>query len=145
MTQIKEMPQESFETSGKTRPLWRVKGIRGATTVERDDPSLIIQATQELIREILKRNGITKDVIISAIFTATPDLKSEFPAKAVRNMGWSDIPMLCTTEMDVVGGITRCIRVLLHVECSDENRRSRKIRHVYLEGAVELRPDLVTS
>ena len=116
----------------------RVRGIRGATIVVRDDPALIQNATQELLTALLRRNSISVSAIVSAIFTVTPDLVSEFPARAARELGWTDVPMLCCTEIPVTGAMTRAIRVLLHAEVPT----NVTVRHVYLNGAEELRPDL---
>ena len=118
----------------------RARAIRGATTVESDTPEQIRRATRELLETIVDRNGITSADVISAIFTVTHDLTSDFPAHAARELGWLDVPLLCTLEIPVPGSLTRCIRVLLHVE-SDVPRSG--IRHVYLHGARTLRPDLV--
>ena len=117
----------------------RARAIRGATTVESDAPEQIRRATRELLETIVDRNRITSADVISAIFTVTHDLTSEFPAHAARELGWLDVPLLCTLEIPVPGSLARCIRVLLHVE-SDVPRTG--IRHVYLHGARTLRPDL---
>lgn len=117
---------------------WRMRGVRGATTVEADEPPLVLAATTELLREIVSRNAVDPDRLVSAIFTTTPDLASTYPARAARDLGWHDVPLLCMTEIDVPGGIARCIRVLVHAEL----RTSRSaVRHVYLRGARALRPD----
>ena len=117
-----------------------MRAIRGATTVETDRPDAIREATREMLLEMLLRNDLAATDIISAIFTVTPDLKSEFPAIAARELGWGDIALLCTTEIPVPRALARCIRVLMHVE----TERSRDaIRHVYLRGAASLRPDLM--
>jgi chorismate mutase len=117
----------------------RARAIRGATTVESDTPEQIRRATRELLETIVDRNGITSADVISAIFTVTHDLTSEFPAHAARELGWLEVPLLCTLEIPVPGSLARCIRVLLHVE-SDVPRTG--IRHVYLHEARTLRPDL---
>ncbi len=117
----------------------RLRGVRGATTVAYDDASLIFNATQELLRDILERNNATKDDIVSALFTTTPDLRSDFPARAARELGWADVPMLCSVEMDVVNALPLCIRVLLHIELAGDRGQ---VRHVYSNKAEELRPDL---
>ena len=117
----------------------RARAIRGATTVESDTPEQIRRATRELLETIVDRNGITSADVISAIFTVTHDCTSEFPAHAARELGWLDVPLLCTLEIPVPGSLARCIRVLLHVE-SDVPRTG--IRHVYLHDARALRPDL---
>jgi len=120
----------------------RTRAIRGATTVERDDPALIGEAVQELLATILVENAIALDAIVSAMFTATPDLRSVFPASGARQMGWTDIPMMCATEIDVEGAQPRCLRVMLHVERALD---APPVTHVYLREAVALRPDLCRS
>jgi chorismate mutase len=117
----------------------RVCGIRGATTVERDQRELILDATERLLREIVSRNGFVPEDIASALFTVTPDLVSEFPAAAARRMGWTLVPLLNFTEIGVPGRLERCIRVLVHINTALPQDR---IQHVYLEGATVLRPDL---
>jgi chorismate mutase len=119
--------------------MMRLRAIRGAITVERDAPELVYAATRELLSEIIARNGVDLDHIISVIFTVTPDLTSAFPAMAARSMGWLDVPLLCTMEIPVPGAMPHCIRVLLHVE-SDRQRSA--IQHVYLGDAQSLRPDI---
>jgi chorismate mutase len=119
--------------------MMRLRAIRGAITVERDAPELVYAATRELLSEIIARNGVDLDHIISVIFTVTPDLTSAFPAMAARSMGWLDVPLLCTMEIPVPGAMAHCIRVLLHVE-SDRQRSA--IQHVYLGAAQSLRPDI---
>ena len=119
--------------------MMRLRAIRGAITVERDAPELVYAATRELLSEIIARNGVDLDHIISVIFTVTPDLTSAFPAMAARSMGWLDVPLLCTMEIPVPGAMAHCIRVLLHVE-SDRQRSA--IQHVYLGDAQSLRPDI---
>ncbi len=117
----------------------QLRAIRGAVTVDHDEPEAIYRATRDLLSTIVSRNAIEADDIISVIFTVTPDLTSAFPALAARQMGWLDVPLLCTMEIPVPGALGRCIRVLLHVESS----RSRAgIEHVYLGAAEVLRPDL---
>jgi chorismate mutase len=120
----------------------RARAIRGATTVESDSPDQIRRATRELLETIVARNGITSADVISAIFTVTHDLTSEFPAHAARELGWLDVPLLCTLEIPVPGSLARCIRVLLHVESGAPRT---DIRHVYLHDARTLRPDLATE
>lgn len=119
----------------------RVRAVRGATTVTHDEPALIREATRELLDAMATRNALEPADIISIIFTVTADLTSEFPARAARELGWVDIPLLCTMEMPVGGALPRCIRVLLHAECA---RAKGEIVHVYLRDARTLRPDLDT-
>lgn len=116
-----------------------VRGIRGATAVERDAAEAIVEATRVLLEAILEANGLAPTDVISAVFTTTPDLQSEFPARAARALGWHGVPLLGATEMAVPSGLPRCIRVLLHVE-SDRPRDA--IKHIYLREAAALRPDL---
>ena len=117
----------------------RMRAIRGATTVACDDPGLVADAVCEMLTAIMSENGIETDEIVSAWFTTTPDLRSVFPAAAARSMGWTDIPMMCASEIDVAGAQPRCIRVMLHVERAVG---AAPVRHVYLREAVALRPDL---
>src|SRR5690242_16802205 len=107
----------------------RVRAIRGATTVARDDAELIRTATRELLEQIIARNALESSDVISVIFTVTADLTSEFPAHAARALGWLDVPLLCTMEIPVPGALPRCIRVLLHIET---DRVRDEIGHVYL-------------
>jgi chorismate mutase len=116
-----------------------VRGIRGAITVQRDEPGQILDATERLIRAIVERNRLQSEDVASALFTVTPDLHSEFPAAATRRMGWTLVPLLNFTEIGVPGRLERCIRVLIHV---NTEVGQDEIEHVYLEGALTLRPDL---
>jgi chorismate mutase len=120
-----------------------IRGIRGATTVTADQPDLILQATRELLEEILEENkGMLPEDVASAIFTVTDDLASTFPAQAAREMGWSLVPMLCAREIPVPNSLSRVIRVLVHW---NTNVSQSEITHVYLRDAVRLRPDLVAA
>lgn len=114
-----------------------VRAIRGAIDVERDDPLEITKRTQLLLKEIMAENKLTTDNIISVFFSATSDLSSLYPAQAAREMGWTEVPMMCLQEMDVQGSLPCCIRVLIHVE----KDRKEKIKHIYLGKAKRLRPD----
>ena len=116
-----------------------VRAVRGATQVERDDRDEILEASAELVAEVLHRNRLSPDDVISMLFTATPDLVSEFPAYAARKMGLTDVPLLCATEIAVPGAMPRVLRLMAHVET--ERGRS-DVRHVYLRGAAALRTDL---
>ena len=116
-----------------------VRGIRGAITVARDEPKLILDATERLLLEISEKNPFAPEDVASALFTVTPDLVSEFPAAAARRMGWTLVPLLNFTEIGVPGRLERCIRVLIHV---NTDLGQDEIQHVYLEGARVLRPDL---
>ena len=116
-----------------------VRAVRGATQVDRDDRDEVLAATTELVSAVLERNAIGDDDLISIVFTATPDLHSEFPASAARQMGIVDVPLLCATEIDVPGAMPRVLRLLAHVETP---LARADVRHVYLRGAAALRTDL---
>jgi len=117
-----------------------VRGIRGATTTEEDSEAAIIQATTELLAQIARENALDPGDIAAAWFTTTPDLTSEFPAAAARQLGWGDVPLMCAHEMAVPASnprsLARCIRVLLLVNTTVP---SSAIRFVYLRGAEKLR------
>lgn len=117
----------------------RVRALRGATTLEEDSRDQVIERTARLIQTMLERNEVSKGDLISIVFTATDDIRSEFPAAAARQIGISDVPLLCARELDVEGAVGRCIRVLMHLYTEKE---PATLRHVYLEGAVPLRTDL---
>lgn len=119
-----------------------VRGIRGATTVERNDAEEIREATQELLQMLLAENQLSTEDLVSAIFTVTSDLNADFPASSARKIGWQLVPLLCATEIPVPGSLAHCIRVLLHVNTT---RNQREIRHVFLRNAVHLRKDLVDN
>jgi chorismate mutase len=120
-----------------------VRGIRGATIVNEDEPDQILEATHELLEMIIQENpGIDSKDICSVIFTVTDDLNSVYPAKAAREMGWIQVPLLCTQEIPVPGSLQRCIRLLLHWNTSVSQAA---IRHVYLKEAQILRPDLTNE
>ncbi|MFI9811600.1 chorismate mutase [Saccharothrix variisporea] len=116
-----------------------VRAIRGATQIDADEREQVLEATAELVREVLERNGLTSEDLISVVLTATPDVVSEFPAYAARMAGLADVPLLSATEIDVPGAMPRVIRLLAHVE-TDLPRGS--VKHVYLRGAAGLRTDL---
>ena len=120
-----------------------IRGIRGATTVTADEPELILQATRELLEEILAENeGMRMEDVASALFTVTDDLASTFPAQGARQMGWGLVPMMCAREIPVPGSLPRVIRVLVHW---NTELAQNQITHVYLRDAVKLRPDLVAA
>ena len=117
-----------------------IRGIRGATTVERDEPGQVIAATRELLEKILSANpGLDPGDLASALFTVTGDLTSAHPARAAREMGWELVPLMCALEIPVPGSLERCIRVLLHW---NTDLPQGSIQHVYLYNAAALRPDL---
>ncbi len=113
------------------------RGIRGATTVERNEREEILAATTELLELLIQRNELRTDDVASAIFTMTDDLDAEFPAVAARMLGWTDVALMCTREISVPGSLRMCIRILLHV---NTERSASEINHVYIRGAVDLRP-----
>ncbi len=115
-----------------------VRGIRGATVVPDDTPQQVLAATRELLEAIVSANALETDDIASVIFTVTPDLKSEYPARAARDLGWTDVALLGATEMNVPHALPRCIRVLLHV---NTDRPASQVEHIYLREARGLRPD----
>ena len=114
------------------------RGVRGATTVEVDEREAVLRATRELLALLIHVNDIHKEDVASAIFTTTPDLNSAFPATAARQLGWLDVPLMCSHEIDVPGSVPLCIRVLLHW---NTDKRQQSIQHVYLKEAQRLRPD----
>ncbi len=116
-----------------------VRAVRGATQLERDEPAHMHERVAELVRLILECNQLKSEDLISIWFTATEDLHSDYPAYAARQMGFTDVPLMCTREMDVDGGMSRVVRVMAHVE-TDLSRAD--ITHVYLHGAAVLRRDL---
>jgi chorismate mutase len=116
-----------------------VRAVRGAIQVDEDERSQVLDATTELIRAVLERNGLTQEDLISVVFTATPDLTSEFPAYAARQLGFVDVPLMCATEIAVHGAMPRVVRLLAHVETS---LARADVHHVYLRGAAALRRDL---
>jgi len=116
-----------------------VRAVRGAVQVGANDRSEILAGTTELVTEVMSRNDLSTDDVISVIFTATPDLTAEFPALAARKLGFGEVPLLCASEIDVPGALPRVVRLMLHVE-TDKARAA--IQHVYLRGAAALRLDI---
>jgi chorismate mutase len=119
----------------------RLRALRGATVVAADDPALIAAAVRELLLSLVRANAIAPNELLSVIFSATADLHSVYPAAAARELGWTDVPMLCVAEMDVAGGLPRCVRVLVHLSLNDD----RPLHAVYLHEARTLRPDLAEA
>jgi chorismate mutase len=115
-----------------------MRGVRGATTVENDDPDEILEATRELLTMLVRVNGINIDDIASIVLTTTEDLTATYPAFAARQLGWFDLALLCTHEMNVPDGLPLCIRVLIHWNTS---KSPKEIGHVYLRKAKTLRVD----
>ena len=116
----------------------RVRGIRGAITVDSNSSEDILAASRELLTEMVSANDIQPDDVAAVIFTTTPDLNAEFPARAAREMGWKEVALLCGHEMAVPGSLTACLRILLLV---NTEKRADEIVHAYLLGARVLRPD----
>ena len=116
-----------------------VRAIRGAIQVDADEREAILEGTTELVSEVMSRNELTPDDVISVIFTVTPDLTAEFPALAARKIGFHAVPLMCATEMPVKGAMPRVVRLMAHVET---DRPRSEIQHVYLRGAIALRLDI---
>jgi chorismate mutase len=115
------------------------RGIRGATTVARNDREEILTATRQLLALMIRRNGIDPKDVASALFSTTRDIDAEFPALAARQLGWLDVPLLCGHEMTVPGSLPMCIRVMVHW---NTDKPQNEIEHVYIRDANRLRPDL---
>ncbi|MCA0985782.1 chorismate mutase [Guptibacillus algicola] len=119
-----------------------LRGIRGATTVENNEKDEILQATEELLLQMIEQNNVNPEYVTSIQFTMTNDLNAVFPAEAVRSLkGWMHVPLLCSSEIAVEGALPSCIRVLMTV---NTEINQDQIQHIYLEKAVSLRPDLVS-
>jgi chorismate mutase len=116
-----------------------VRAVRGAIHVERDDADAVLAATRRLLETVLERNGVSTPDVVSVFFTATPDLRSAFPAEAARRMGLGSVPLMCAQEMDVIGAMQRVVRILLHFHTG---RSQDEVTPVYLDGAESLRDDL---
>ncbi|KOG87137.1 chorismate mutase [Streptomyces varsoviensis] len=116
-----------------------VRAVRGAVQLERDETGHMQEQVSELLTAILERNGLGADDLISVWFTATPDLRSDFPAVAARRLGITDVPLICAQELAVEGAMPRVVRILAHVETDTERS---KIAHVYLGAAGALRKDI---
>jgi chorismate mutase len=124
------------------KPFW-LRGIRGATTVQQDEAELILDATEELLREMLRANAIDNYEVIAAIFfTTTPDLKATFPAEAARRIGMNMVPLMCNQEIPVPNRLPKAIRIMMQV---NTQKSQQEIKHIYLREAVKLRPDLVSA
>lgn len=117
----------------------RVRALRGATTLDVDERDHLIERTQEVMAAIFERNALTEDDLISIVFTATSDIHSAFPAEAAREAGFTHVPLMCARELEIDGGISRCVRLLIHAYT---DRAATELRHVYLHEARQLRTDL---
>ena len=116
-----------------------IRALRGATTVDEDTVEQVTERTVALLTEMLERNGVDHDDLISILFTATDDVRSVFPATAARTMGLGDVPLICARELDIVGGTPQCVRIMVHLE---SDRSKADLRHIYHHGARSLRDDL---
>jgi len=117
----------------------RCRGVRGATTVEANSRDEILHATRQMLALMIRSNGIDPVDVASAVFTTTAGLNAEFPALAARQLGWLDVPLLCTHEINVPGSLQNCIRVLLQW---NTDKAQNEIHHIYIKEAKRLRPDL---
>jgi chorismate mutase len=115
------------------------RGVRGATTVDSNERDEILTATRQLLALMIRSNDIEPEAVASAIFSTTHDLDAEFPALAARQLGWLDVPLLCTNELDVPNSLDLCIRILLHW---NTEKPQKEINHIYIKEAKRLRPDL---
>jgi chorismate mutase len=116
-----------------------VRAVRGAIQLEADEREHVLASTRELVTAVLEANDLTKDDVISIVFTATPDVHSEFPAVAARELGMGDVPLMCTQELDIAGAMPLVIRLMAHVNTP---RTRAEVTHIYLRGAAALRRDL---
>ncbi len=130
------------EAPGVTNEAIRLRGIRGATTVDANTKEAILQATSELLSALIEANDIQRDDVASVFFSTTPDLNAEFPAVAARQMGWTNVALMCGHEMYVPGSLPMCLRITMHVNTS---KAQDDVRFVYLRGARVLRQDLAAD
>ena len=117
----------------------RCRGVRGATTVDTNSREDILTGTRQLLALMIRQNDIQAEDVGSAVFSTTVDLNAEFPALAARQLGWLDVPLLCTHEVDVPGSLRKCVRILVHW---NTDKPQSDIQHVYIKDAIRLRPDL---
>ena len=116
-----------------------VRAVRGAVQISGNDRDEILAGTTELVTEVMSRNELSTEDVISVLFTATPDLTAEFPALAARKLGFQEVPLLCASEIDVPGAMPRVVRLMMHVETS---KPRSALQHVYLRGAAAQRLDI---
>lgn len=117
-----------------------IRGVRGAITARRNEEQEVMNATERLLKEMISSNKMDPDEVASIFISATDDIDAAFPAKALRNIdGWTYVPVMCMKELAVSGSLPMCIRVMIHFQ-TDE--KQNEIKHIYLEGAAGLRPDL---
>jgi chorismate mutase len=129
------------ETRAHEAPRQRLFAVRGATQVEANEAETIVSATEQLMRELIDRNGLEPETMVSCLFTTTEDLDAEFPAVAARNLGLDSVPLLCCREIPVPGSMPRVIRVMAHYYAPEGHEPA----HVYLGGAQNLRTDLQSA
>jgi chorismate mutase len=129
-------------SSSSIQPVTTCRGIRGATTAIANTAEDILEATVELMQALIALNDLNTEDVASAIFTTTPDLNATFPAVAAREIGWNQVPLMCSHEMDVPASLQKAVRVLIHVNTT---RTASEIRHVYLKDAGQLRPEWAYS
>jgi chorismate mutase len=120
----------------------KCRGIKGATTADENTAESMLTATRELLKELIQANDIASDDVASILFSCSPDLNAAFPAKAARDLGFQDVPLLGGLEMGVPGSLDKCIRILLLV---NTDRGQSELTHVYLKGARVLRPEYARS
>ena len=120
-------------------PVRAVRAVRGAIQLDVDEREHVLASTRELVSAVMEANDLSTDDVISIVFTATPDLRSEFPAVAARELGMGDVPLMCAQELDIEGSMPRVIRLMAHVTTGLQRS---EITHVYLRGAAALRRDL---
>ena len=116
------------------------RGLRGATTAERNEPAAILEATRELLEALIQANDVHPEDVASILFTTTPDLDAVHPARAARELGWVHVPLMCASEIAVPNSLPRCIRVLIHWNTT---KAQNELQHIYLREARLLRPDLM--
>ncbi|OGD34947.1 chorismate mutase [Candidatus Atribacteria bacterium RBG_16_35_8] len=119
-----------------------VRGIRGAITVDKNSKEEIIEKTKQLLTTLKKENDFKIEDIVSIFFSVTPDLDAAFPAQAARELNWNKVPLFDMQEIDVPGSLSRCIRVLIHLNCQ---KSKLEMKHCYLRGARILRKDLINE
>lgn len=117
-----------------------IRGIRGAITVEANDADEMVKKTKQLLEEMIQKNNIEPDLVAQVLISVTEDLDAVFPAKAMRLLeGWTYVPVMCMREVPVVNSLEKCIRIMMTV---NTDKPQNQIEHIYLDGAVVLRPDL---
>ena len=117
----------------------RVRAVRGATQLEHDSRDHMLERVAEMVTDVMRANGLAVEDFISIVFTATSDLRSEFPAYAARQLGFDDVPLICARELEIEGSMPRVVRMMAHVET---HLSRAEVTHVYLHGAANLRRDL---